>query len=194
MKLNLISLFLLASLAIFTASCKTGFNGKSVINEGSGFGNYQLKNLKTGKVKRDLGNDYELISHNNYSEELLYKNEGVSFYYLLSKPTDIFSITFNSNYKSKTGKGFVMGEMNVSDMIQIYETPSWDRPEDILYARYDSLGIYFKILPVDKEPEEYQLYSFDDSAVLKKIDLYYKTIYKNEKIAEISIGLPNSNF
>ena len=194
MKFNLNSLFLLVFLAIFMSSCKSRFSNDSVINEGVGFDKYLLKNLKTENIKNDLGKDYVLINHNNYSEELLYKNYGVSLYYLLSKPTEIFSIAFNSNYKGKTSKGFVIQKMNVTNLVQIYGTPRWNRIGGSIYAHYDSLGIYFEIIPIEKEPNEFQFYSLDDSTVLKKMDSYYRRIYKNEKISEITIGLPKTDF
>jgi hypothetical protein len=179
---------------VVISACKNTFSKSSVINEGVGVDKYSIKNLKTENVTEELGKTYVLINHHNYSVEILYKKYGVSFYYLLSKPTDIFSIAFNRNYKGKTSMGFIIQKMNVNDLLQLYGTPRWNRLEDTIYAHYDSLGLYFAIIPIEEKPAEFQSYSLDNSATLKKMDSYYRSVYKNEMISEISIGTPTTEF
>jgi len=175
-------------------SCCNRFGYNSVIHEGIGVDNYSIQNLKTVSIKNKLGQNYVLINHLDYSGELLYKKYGVSFYYLVSKPTEIFSIALNSNYKGKTSKGFVIQKMTVNDLVRIYGKPRWNRLKDAIYAHYDSLGVYFQINPIEAEPAEFNSYYTNDSAILKKMDSYYRRVYKNEKISEISVGLPKSDF
>lgn len=179
---------------ILLFGCNRRFGNSSVIYEGVGVDKFALKNLETENVKTRLDSDYVLITHNDYSGELLYKKYGVSFYYLLSEPKNIFAISFKNNYEGKTSRGFEIEKMTVGDLVRIYGSPRWNRLEDTIYAHYDSLGIYFQINPIDKEPHEFRSYNTNDSFLLKKLDNYYRRVYKNEKVAEISIGIPGTSF
>lgn len=173
------------------------FDENSVIYEGKGVDDVVLDSINEASLKKLLPTGFELIEHNNYSGEIFYKEQGVSFYYLLKDSTrSIFAMAFNPTFKGKTTKGFVISQMTVSDMIKLYGHPRWQHLDDsTLYAWYDNDGIYFNIAPrkeaktsVDNIPwDDREEESVADSIFNKRLGHFYDSAYARDKIAELSI-------
>ena len=185
-------------LTIAFASCTNEKLGdKSIIKEGVGVDDLTLRTLTVAEIKQVLGNKYDSINHNSYSVELFYKQYGVSFYYKLESPDTALSISFNQDYRGTTEKGFSKRNMKVSGLLRIYGEPSWSYRYDagMIFAHYDSLGIYFDIQPKPDFPGDlFKNLSHNDSINEVKLSAYYDSAYNKERISEISIGLKGTNF
>jgi hypothetical protein len=189
---------LIVSFEMIFISCdkaKIGLDNNSIIREGHGIDDFEIETLTVEVVKNSFGDNFELIDHKGYSIELFYKEFGTSFYFLTSEPTKIFAISFNKDFRGKTERG-LSTDMLVRDMLKIYGQPRWNLlvSAETLYAHYDSLGIYFAIKPKDNAPLGMSSYSNDDSVKIAKIYSYYDSAYNSDKIIEISIGVPGTNF
>ena len=69
------------------------------------------------------------------------------------------------------------------------------RARGMIYAHYDSLGIYFAIQPKVGFPGDlFKNLSDNDSINEVKLNAYYDSAYNKERINEISIGLRGTNF
>lgn len=174
----------------------TKLDSNSIIKEGHGVDDFEIRTLTVGDVKKRLGYSFELIDHKGYSGELFYKQFGTSFYYKAEEPTKIFAISFNEHFKGKTTKGFSTKDMLVRDMLEIYGQPRWSFlvSAETLYAHYDSSGIYFAVKPRGEPPYWMLHYSLDDSIRIAKIYSYYDSAYNADKIIEISVGVPGTDF
>jgi|SRR6266850_2242926 len=185
-------------LTIGFASCTNERLGdKSIIKEGVGVDDLVIRTLTVAEIKRILGNMYDSINHNAYSVELFYKQYGVSFYYKLKSPDKALSISFNPDYRGTTERGFSIRNMKGSDMLRIYGEPSWSYRYNagMIFAHYDSLGIYFDIQPKPDFPGDlFKNLSDNDSINDVKLNAYYDSAYNKEKISEISIGLKGTDF
>ena len=87
--------------------------------------------------------------------------------------------------------------MKVVDMLRIYGEPSWSYRYNagMIFAHYDSHGIYFSIQPKPDFPGNlFKNLSENDSINELKLNSYYDSAYNNEKIIEISIGLKGTKF
>ena len=187
---------LICFFTILFCSCGKSFNEKSIIYEGKGVDDYEIRVLTPSQIKDEGNSNYKLIDHQNYSTEIHYEQEGISFYYLKRQPSKILSISFNKNFKGKTSRGFDVKKMDVNDMLRIYGKPRWHQFNDsrVVSAHYDSLGIYFNVKGLENMPDEFNFYSLDDLIVINKMHAYFSNKYKNQTIEEISIGIPNSAY
>jgi hypothetical protein len=177
-------------------SCGKSFSDKSIIYEGKGVDDYEIGELSPSQIKYEVNGNYKLINHQNYSTEINYEEEGISFYYLRRLPIEILSISFNKNFKGKTSRGFDIKKFDVTDMIKIYGKPRWNQFKNskLVYAHYDKIGIYFEIKGLENLPNEFNSYTSNDLIILNKIHTYFSKKYKNQKIEKINIGIPNSAY
>jgi hypothetical protein len=170
---------------------------RSIIYEGQGIDSLKLGILTGVDVKHAFGPSYTETNHQNYSIELFYKSRNISFYYFAGADTSkIFAMSIYTNYPGKTSRGFDMRTMNVRDMIRMYGSPQWDieSGEKIIYARYMATGIYFGFKLRERPLKEFELYSANDAKLFDKMDKYYTRVYGSDKITEITIGKPQSEF
>src|SRR4051812_43312422 len=172
------------------------------IHEGRG-----LNNIVVGRVNRDslkyiLSIPYDSVVYGRYSIAIHYPQLGAYFYYLRDDVSkEIFSMSFDTIFTGLTSKGFDIHKMTAADMIKIYGKPRWQMLESakMLFAHYDSLGIYFAVTPNNiPEPDFYANVTEDDpvgdSLAQQKEQEYYSRIYAPSGIVEIIIGVPGTNF
>lgn len=174
----------------------------SVIHEGLGVDSITLGKVDRNSLKHYFSLPYDSALYGSYSIAISYPRFGAFFYYLQNDDSArIFSMSFDTAFKGLTGRGFDLRRMLVRDMMQIYGEPKWQmlESEHMLYAHYDSLGIYFAINPRNEpEPEFYADVKEDDEAGDSLADNrqkhYYDTAYARSHIAEITIGLPGTSY
>jgi hypothetical protein len=192
-KKNFIRQFFFLTIAL--ASCThEKLRDKSIIKEGIGVDDFEIKTLLVDKVKSRLGHNYELIKYGHYSAAMYYRDQGIYFYYKMAEPEQIFAISCDRNFKGKTKMGFDLQQMKVSDMRRIYGKPRWGLMKGVLNSYYDSSGIYFGIESKLEPPSEITTYYTDDSIALRRIDRFYDSLYRNDNVIEISIGIPGTAF
>jgi hypothetical protein len=174
----------------------------SIIQEGQG-----LDNIVIGKVNRDslkhiFPMPYDSIDHENYSTAIHYSQLGAYFYYLQNDDlASIFAMSFDTAFKGLTSKGFDIHRMTVKDMIDIYGKPRWQmlKSAHMLYAHYDSVGIYFSIVPANTiEPDFFADVKEDDNVADSLAEVkhqnYYSQTYVNSSICEITVGIPGTDY
>jgi hypothetical protein len=160
------------------------------------------------------------IAHRASSVELIYKDFGISFFYLLADTNrKIIAINCDTTFKGKTQKGFLISSMTVRDMIKIYGRPYWQPLSgDETYARYEKKGIYFtfnkdplieekaeKFWDFGEEEKEQKKDSLEvenlvigdggdnperDSIINGMIYHFYDSAYANYKVMVMTIKLP----
>jgi len=200
---NIILLSFLSFILIFS-SCSSRFINNRIINstdsievvEGVGFLKFQVDKFTKDTVLKYFGTCFKEINHNNYSIEINYNDLGISFYYLYkTKPEKIFAVALSENFKGRTKRGFSISSMTLNDVLNIYGNPAWSYNEesDEISARYDDLGIEFaitmKIKINDSIPTSYYA---QDVYVNRMLLCYFKSVYGNDKIKEITISTPKS--
>ncbi|MGZ3872998.1 MAG: hypothetical protein ACXVJD_08770 [Mucilaginibacter sp.] len=167
---------------------------QSIIYEGVGVGGLKLGKLTGAGIKQKFGPAYVEINYPNYSVEISYKSRGLSFYHRPGADTaKIFAIDIYPAFKGKTSRGFDMRTMNVRDMLRIYGMPLWDLEsgDKVIYARFMGSGIYFGFKLKQDLPEEFKLHTVNLS---DKMDKYFATVYGLDRVTEITIGKPETEF
>ncbi len=131
---------------------------RSTIIEGFGVDDLAIQTLSVTQIKKRLGNGYDSINHNSYSIELFYPAYGVSVYYRIDSSEKILAMSFNKDFRGKTKKGFSIKRMQVLDMLEIYGEPRWSYlySAGLIFAHYDSLGIYFQF---NRNPVSQEIFS-----------------------------------
>src|SRR5258708_21570351 len=90
-------------LTIVVTSCTNEKLGdQSIIKEGIGVDDLEIKTLTVDEIKKQLGSNYDSINHNYYSVELFYRQYGTSVYYKIESPNKVLSISFNRDFKGAT--------------------------------------------------------------------------------------------
>ncbi|WP_299335268.1 hypothetical protein [uncultured Psychroserpens sp.] len=138
-----------------------------IITEGKGIDSFHINTINATDVKHKLGKDYDLIKHKDYSFQIVYKNLGMSFYYMQNDPEEqIFLISFKSPFNGKTSKNIVLNKSTMIDVVNAYGKPEWFTCNgcDTWKAEYD--GIYFEV-ERDKSLPQYPLN--EDVHIKKKI-------------------------
>lgn len=190
--------FFFLIILIFAYSCQleTKRNTENlVLNEGQGISKYKIGQLTRDSVNHFFGNKYKLVKYESYSVAMKYDKIGLSFYYLQEDSNErIFAIACDTNFIGLTSKGFNISKMKMKDVIRIYGKPWWRYIDNTPEAHYDSLGIYFSTFSKEYPPEYINSYSLDDTFALRRLNRYYDSLYINEKVTEISIGIPGSSF
>jgi len=166
------------------------------IIEGVGFLKFQLEKFTKDTVIKYFGANFREINYDNYSVEINYNVLGISFYYFYkSKPEKIFAIAFSQNFKGRTKKGFCINSMTLNDVLNIYGNPDWRFSEesDEISARYDDLGIEFAIIKKIQINDSIPTSYFTQDIYVNRMLLnYFKTVYGNDKIKELTISAPRS--
>jgi hypothetical protein len=166
-----------------------------VLNEGQGISKYKIGQLTRDSINQFFGNEFKLVKYESYSVAMKYEKLGLSFYYLQEDSNErIFAIACDTNFSGITSKGFSIKKMKIKDVIRIYGVPWWRYIGNTPEAHYDSLGIYFATISKEYPPEYINSYSLDDTFALQRLNSYYDSLYVNEKVSEISIGIPGSSF
>ena len=174
-----------------------------VIHEGQGLDNIVFGKMNKNLLEHDLSIPYDSVVYGEYSIAIHYPTMGAYFYYLRNDDSArIFAMSFDTTFKGLTGKGFDIHSMTVKDMLRIYGKPRWQMLESarMLYAHYDSSGIYFAILPNNiPEPDFYAGEVIDDelskdSVAERKQQDYYDSTYAPSRINEITVGVPGTSF
>jgi hypothetical protein len=189
-------LSLIGLLTCFSCQMEEKLSTKDlIINEGQGISIYRIGQLAKDSVIEIFGSDYQLNTYEGYSKEMKYTKLGLSFYYLQEdSDSKIFSIACDNNFRGSTSMGFSIKKMTLKDVIKIYGEPWWRYISNTPEAHYDSLGIYFSTKSKEYPPEYINSYSLDDTFALQNLNRYYDSLYINEKVSEISIGIPGSPF
>lgn len=189
-------LYLIILLASCSCQSKTKIDTKNlIINEGQGISKYKIGQLTKDSVIQVFGNEFKLVKYESYSSAMKYEKLGLSFYYLQGDSNNkIFAIACDTNFQGLTSKGFNIRKMKIKDVVKIYGSPWWRYIGNTPEAHYDSLGIYFSTLSKEYPPEYLNSYSLDDTLTLQRLKRYYDSLYINEKVSEISIGIPGSSF
>jgi hypothetical protein len=189
---------LLLSCLLFAYSCHLESKRNTenlVLNEGQGISKYKIGQLTRDSINRFFGNEYNLVKYESYSVAMKYDKLGLSFYYLQEDSNErIIAIACDTNFIGLTSKGFNIKKMKIKDVIRIYGVPWWRYIGNTPEAHYDSLGIYFSTISKEDPPEYLNSYSLDDTFALHRLNKYYDSLYMNEKVSEISIGIPGSSF
>lgn len=117
------------------------------IQDGVGFDSFLVAKTKVREVIEQLGDNYEEINHNEYSIEIYYKRQGLSFYYYYPKSLDkeIFGIKFQAPFRCRTVKGIELNHATMQDVINKYGAPDWSSCEGCNYWTNDYEGIEFTI-------------------------------------------------
>jgi hypothetical protein len=174
-----------------------------VIHEGQGLDKIIFGEINRNLLEHNFSIPYDSVVYGNYSIAIHYPRMGTYFYYLQNDDSArIFAMSFDTTFKGRTSKGFDIHRMTVEDMMRIYGKPRWQMLESahMLYAHYDSSGIYFAILPNNiPEPDFYPDHVTeddfsDDSLAERKRQNYYDSIYAQSRITEITIGVPGTSF
>lgn len=169
---------------------------KSIIYDGKGVDSLRFGTLTSVDVKLALGNDFVATNHSDYSIELYYPKSGMAFYRKYGPDTGkIFCMVFRPAYKGSTARGFKITSMTVQDLLRIYGKPEWTYLErdKTVYASYDEEGIYFSIKPHGTIPEKYNAEKLTP-ALAKERNSYFMNLYYNDKVEEITIGVPGTDF
>lgn len=168
----------------------------SVIYDGKGVDSLKMGMLTSLDAKQMLGNDFIATNHSDYSIELFYPKLGMAFYRKYGPDTGkIFCMSFRQGYLGRTSRGFKMSSMTVQDMLRIYGKADWTYLErdNAVYASYDEAGIYFAIKPHGAPPAKFNVEK-PDAALVKARNDYFMNLYYNDKVEEITIGIPGTDF
>jgi hypothetical protein len=173
-----------------------------VIHEGQGVDKIVFGKTDRNLLKHHFSIPYDSVVYGDYSIAIHYPRLGAYFYYLQEDDSaKIFAMSFDTTFKGLTSRGFDIHKMTAEDMLRIYGKPRWQMLESshMLYAHYDSLGIYFAILPNNiPEPDFYEDVTEDDyagdSLAEQKQQNYYDSIYVRSRIEEITVGVPGTSF
>lgn len=119
--------FLIVLTLIFTVGLNFGqkqeklFSTKNIPAEKNEINGIRVGVNTQNDVIKKIGNDYELITHDVYSKQLIYSKLGLSFFYCQKDEKQIiFSIELRKPFQFTTSKGIVLGESQVKDVIKLY--------------------------------------------------------------------------
>ncbi len=159
MKKLLLPLILLATYTV---------NGQGLdIKEGIGVGGVKVSISGQKDVENKLGKDYKLIKHKKYSTQMLYKDEGLSFYFCQSdKKQRIFVIEIKRPFVGKTSRGIQIGTSTKKEVEKLYGTGN----KKYRGKEYKGVGFYYT--PAKK------------GEIVTGIDIFEKTGIKQCKVGK----------
>lgn len=136
-----------------------------LILPGIGYANFELGKTSQAEIIERLGRNYDLIKHNSYSNELYYKDLGVSFFFYQNQPErNLFAIHIFAGFNGSTEKGIAPGQYTIEEVIQLYGKPQWTSCLDCNYWTANYQGIGFEI---DRDTTVPQ-FPFNEELHLKK--------------------------
>lgn len=172
-------------------------NEKTIVEEGKGFNSINLEKVNRDSIVKYFGNDFKDVNHNNYSNEMCYEKNGISFYSKnKSNNSTIFNISFSENFKGKTSKGFSISSMLFSDVLNLYGNPSWrfSKESDEIIAYYSELGIEFCLQRNLEIPDTIPTSYFTQDIYVNRLLLnYFKQAYGKQKLKEFTICIPDQD-
>jgi hypothetical protein len=143
-----------AIIALFTASLLASSFGSvpahpllpqtSVVIDGIGVDNIRVGESTKSDVIAAYGAKFKLIEHARYSCEMVY-NSGLSFYYCYKDPQEkIFLVKVQATSKVTTGKGVLVGEDTLEDVLNIYGKVELSSPvySGTVVAQYGGLKFF----------------------------------------------------
>lgn len=112
-------LLICAAVVAFTVSLAQSREG--FVLEGESFENILIGKSTMDDVIAAYGTNYELVKHRDYSNQIIYKNLGLSFYSCQADPNkEIFVVQIEAPFKAVTGRGITLGESTYADVVRLY--------------------------------------------------------------------------
>jgi hypothetical protein len=137
------------------------------IKEGVGVSGVKVGIFGQKDVESKLGKDYQLIKHKKYSTQMLYKEQGLSFYFCQSdKKKQIFVIEIKRPFVGKTTRGIQIGTSTKKEVEKLYGTGNKK------YRGKEYKGIEFYYTPAKK------------GEIVTGIDIFEKTGIKQCKASK----------
>lgn len=99
---------------------------------GKGFENIQVGITTVQEVTEKYGNKFQKIEHNSFSTELIYKELGLSFYYIPDESDQLIAIEFFYPFRGITNKGIILNESKMADVELAYDSLDWYISEPFL--------------------------------------------------------------
>lgn len=124
--------------------------------EGVGFDGVNIGLSSASDVEAAFGNKFTLLSHNQYSYEMVYKDKGLSFYYCYNDADKrIFLVEAIPNFHGVTGKGLNFPDSTMRDVFHLYgKAPlSPTATEGLSVCEYEGIQFFFKVSEEDKLDE-----------------------------------------
>lgn len=153
---------------------------EGLITEGKSFEKILIGKTTLDEAAAIYGGDYELMNHKEYSYEMIYVFQGLSFFACQADPKkEIFAVEIRTPYRARTGKGIVLGESTLGDVFDVYGSRGAR-----VYSDSDQKGVYF-FVEDDNDPDSAYKPAFyeEDSTemmlhkqkVIKRIELVEKS-------------------
>jgi hypothetical protein len=137
----------------------------TTIIDGYGIGSFEIDKTTANAVIKKLGRQFDEIRYKDYSIQMLYRDLGVSFYYMQQDNTqEIFSIVFTEPFKGRTSKGIVLGESTMEDVVTLYGEPDWTTCDNCETWTSEYKGIQFRVEREMSLPQ----FPLDEQVHLKK--------------------------
>jgi hypothetical protein len=153
-------------LAILVFSSFTPVKAQETALEGIGIDGIKVGRTTKKDVIRKFGKDYKSVTHDDYSEQLIYEKSGISVYYCQSDESQtIFAIQLRKPFNAVTSKGIVLEKSTVADVKRLYGKPA-ENEGAALWLTYK--GIDFR--SVDLKTDEAVLLS--DEMLINEINIY----------------------
>ena len=137
-----ISIVLACCLSAETASISVSHRNprqSAFIEAGVGIAGVTIGKSSMSDVVAMYGDNFKLIEHNEYSDEIRYAELGLSFWYCHNDPDKrIFCIEVKSPCYGVTSKGVIMGESTAEDVFRLY-----GEPDEHYGGKYTYKGIQF---------------------------------------------------
>lgn len=164
-------------IAVFAASSLSFVSDTlEMLIPGVGIENYVTVNATTKTaIRTKYGSDGKEEKHYSttigtgtkslYSTELIYKKQGVSFYFRPESDT-VFCIKTFAPFKGKTDKGIVLGTSTMQDVANAYGHAEWIFSGKYMFLEYS--GIDFRVSFDGKFPV---LQKTQDEAMNKKVEV-----------------------
>ncbi len=110
------------------------------IKEGVGVGNVKVGISSQKDVENKIGKDYQLIKHKKYSTQMLYKDQGLSFYFCQAdKKKQIFVIEIKRPFVGKTSRGIQIGTSTKKSVEKLYGSGN----KKYRGKQYKGVGFYY---------------------------------------------------